>query len=683
MKLRRAVRWAVRLAAVLAAAALVWATIGFIPAYFSDKSNPDKATYLGTIVGSTVALVAIIGWLRRRETSDSTATQLRRQTGTELHQRLEDMRRSAEDIALKYRASGTGDEKDLGGVADALFAGFGRVVLTGQPGVGKSYTALQVAAAAINRDPSIVPLVIPLSRWAGTNNPLERLAQFLQAEFNVSAPSANELVQTGKILPIFDGLNEVCVKDSDVQTAAELLQSLVDWRITASWAKFFLACRKSIWDRINAGLTSHHTLNVFSVMAVDRDEAREYLIHSVSTTEDAVVSELIGSLQAKGHSHLLRSPWQLNLLAEIVRHRVDKSGGMPTAELEKITDAATVENLIAYYVESSQGNRKHAIFRIRRALDYWWLSKYAKFLKENVEYAKYLAEEGNQPGEADERGLPARGDEGYLPARDIVLHRIWPVAGGTAPRMVDLGMCIVLSAPGFYWLTVFFWHRGLLPRILLLIFGLVWSAMLVHTSTKPWVRPATPNWSRLNNPKFFLPQLAVAFLVGTALWFVVSPAIGAIGFVSAWLVIGLTVGFGQTLATDVQPKVVGPLGVLRRERQVSRFSAAAAFPLLALGFSATWGTRLGIVAALAYCLIVGETVACALWRRYLAMIIASAFTLPPDPAHFLKRMHALGHLRIAGVSYQFRHDDVLSYFANRDSLRRAGSQATLLDSQNS
>lgn len=244
-------RWAARLAAVLAAAALVWATIGFIPAYFSDKSNPDKATYLGTIVGSTVALVAIIGWLRRRETSDSIATQLRRQTGTELHQRLEDMRRSAEDIALKYRASGTGEEKGLGGVVDALFTGFGRVVLTGH-----------------------------------------------------------------------------------------------------------------------------------------------------------------------------------------------------------------------------------------------------------------------------------------------------------------------------------------------------------------------------------------------------------------------------------------------RERQVSRFSAAAAFPLLALGFKATWGTQLGIMTTLAYCLIVAETVACALWRRYLAMIIASAFTLPPDPAHFLKRMHALGHLRIAGVSYQFRHDDVLSYFANRDGLRRAASQATLLDDQN-
>jgi NACHT domain len=680
VKHRRVLRWAARLVAALAAAALVWATIGFIPAYFSDKSEPDKATYLATIVGSTVTLAAIIGWLRRRDTSDSIASQLRLQTGTDLDRRLRDMRRTAEDIALKYQISGIGNETDLGGVLDALFAGFGRVVLTGQPGVGKSYTALQVAAAAINRDPSIVPLVIPLSRWAGTDNPLERLAQFLQDEFNVPASSAVELIRAGKILPIFDGLDELCADDSDVQTAAELLESLVNWRVNASWAKFFLACRRSTWGQIDPGLTSHHTLTGFSVMAVNRDEAREYLMHSISASEKSVVvNELIGSLQAKGHSHLLRSPWQLNLLAEIVRHRVDQSGGIPAAELEKITDVATVDNLIAYYVESSQGNRKQAIFRIRRALDYWWLSKYAKFLKANAKYAKYLAEEGEQSREVDERDPPARDDERYLPARDLVLHRLWLVAGGTAPRMVDLAMCLILSVPGFYWLTVFFWHRGLLPRVLLLVFGLIWSALLVRTSTKPWVRPATPNWSRLSNPKFSLPQLAAAFLVGTALWFVVNPAVGAIAFVTAWLVIGLTVGFGQTLATDVQPKVIGPFGVLRHERQVSRFSAAAAFPLLALGFSATWGTRLGIVAALAYCLIVGETVACALWRRYLAMIIASALTLPPDPGHCLKRMHDLGHLRIAGMSYQFRHDDVFRYFANRDGFRRAGSRAALLD----
>jgi hypothetical protein len=655
VNLRRVARWTAALIALLTGIALVRATIGFIPSYFSDKSQPDKSGYLGTIVGSASALVVIfqfLGWLRRHDSPDSIASQLRTKTGTELDRRLDDMRRTAEDIALNYRRVGGEEKTDLDGLADALFTQSGRVILTGQPGVGKSYTALQVAAAAIRQNPSIVPLVIPLSRWTGTEEPATRLAQFMQAEFNVSAPSAEELVQTGKILPIFDGLDELCADNSTVETAAELLRSLIDWHVIGSWAPFFLACRRSAWDRIDAELTRHHTLAVFSIVAVSRDEARQYLLRSVRANQTAKVNELMGSLQLKGHSYLLSSPWQLSLLAEIFRNLLNQPSGISIAELGKITDLATVDNLIAYYVESPRRKDTWRGAGIRRALDYWWLSNYAKYL-----------------------------DRQNSPTRDLVLHRLWPVAGRRAPRMVDLALCVTLSIPGFYWAAIFLWHRGLLARILLVIFGSVWAYFLVRTSTKPWVPAATPNWSRLNDPMFFLPQLGAAILIGVAAWLIVNPVIGAVCFLTAWLAIGLTVGFGQTLATDVQPKVVGPFGVLRHERQVSRFSAMAVFPVLAVGFTATWGARFGIVAAFAYCLVVGETVACALWRRYLAMIIASAFRLPPDPARFLKRMHTLGHLRIAGMSYQFRHDDVLRYFAQRDGLRGGRARISALTSR--
>jgi len=375
-------------------------------------------------------------------------------------------------------------------------------------------------------------------------------------------------------------------------------------------------------------------------VAVSQDEAQKYLLRSAGGADhSAKVNELIEKLRLKRHGHLLSSPWQLSLLAEIFRNLLDQPNGVSSAEVEQITDLATVDNLIAYYVESPTRKITRRIADIRRPLDYWWLSNYAKYL-----------------------------DRQDPPTRDLVLHRLWPVAGSLAPRVVDLAMCVFLSVPGFYWATTFLWHRGLLARVLLVAFGLIWTYLLARTSTKPWVRAATPNWSRLNNPRFSLPQLSAAILIGTAAWLIVNPVIGAVCFVTAWLAIGLTVGFGQTLATDAQPKVVGPLGVLRHERQVSRFSAAAVFPVLAVGFSATWGARFGIAAAFAYCLVVGETVACALWRRYLAMIVASAFRFPPDPAQCMKRMHARGHLRIAGMSYQFRHDDILRYFAQRDGL---------------
>jgi hypothetical protein len=47
------------------------------------------------------------------------------------------------------------------------------------------------------------------------------------------------------------------------------------------------------------------------------------------------------------------------------------------------------------------------------------------------------------------------------------------------------------------------------------------------------------------------------------------------------------------------------------------------------------------------------------------MIAASAFRLPLSPARCFARLHRLGPVRVAGVSYQCRHDDVLAYFATR------------------
>lgn len=632
---------------------LVWLTVRLVPAYFSDKSRVNKAGYLGTITGCIGVLAVIfqfLGWLRRRDCPETIAIQLRVKTGKELDRRLGDMRRTAEDIALTYRLSGNGRKTDLDGLVDALDVQPGRVVLIGQPGVGKSYTALQVAAALIRRDSSIVPLVIPLSRWPGTKEPTDRLARFLEAEFNVAAPSADELVETGRVFPIFDGLDELCAEEAAVEPAAELLAKLINWRIAGTRVAFFLTCRRSTWDQIDDELTSHHSLAVFSTLAVNTEEARQYLARSVGDTDqDGPVDELMTSFQRKGHGYLLASPWQLSLMAEIVGDQLNQSGRIAPADLERITDSASVDTLIAYHVESSK-SANWSFTGMRRALDYRWLSNYAKYLENNRMRSRAIAGR-------------------ILPARDLVLHRLWPVAGGRSPRIVDLVMCLILSVPGFYWAEVFLWHRGLLARVPLIAFGTIWVSLLMRTSTKSWVRPAKPEWSRLTNPKFFLRQLGAAVLIAGAAWLIVGPIAAAVCFVSSWLAIGLTVGFGQTLATDVQPKVVGPLGVLRRERQVSRFSAAVVFPVLAAGFSITWGARFGVGAALVYCLLVGETVACALWRRYLAMIIASAFRLPFAPARCMKRMHSLGHLRIAGMSYQFRHDDVLRYFAQRDGLR--------------
>src|SRR5947208_1397932 len=146
-------------------------------------------------IGVLVVVVQFLAWLRRRPVPGSIVAQLREKTAKELDSRLADMRLTAEDIALTFRRSDDGRRIDLDALIGQLAEQRERVVLTGQPGVGKSYTALQVAAELIRRDPSIIPLVIPLSRWTESEDPTERLVGFLGAEFNVPASAAGELLR--------------------------------------------------------------------------------------------------------------------------------------------------------------------------------------------------------------------------------------------------------------------------------------------------------------------------------------------------------------------------------------------------------------------------------------------------------------------------------------------------------
>jgi hypothetical protein len=336
------------------------------------------------------------------------------------------------------------------------------------------------------------------------------------------------------------------------------------------------------------------------------------------------------------------------LFVSVVRERATQNDkrnpAMSQADLRTIADSATTSSLLDHYVRLIE-TRGGAMANWRRRVDHRRLSRYARYLEDNRLAAREI-------------------DEKPLPERDLIPHRMWPVAGFRAPLMVDLLLCLVMSFPGFFWAYGFLWQRGWLVRVALLAFTAVWMGLLLRTSRKAWVAPATANFYKLARLRYLIPQLFAASLIGATAWVAFNPLTGLLCFLCSWFAIGLTVGFGQTLAVDTLPKAVGPFGALKRDHIVSLLSALAAVPVLALGFYQSWGWT-GVVLAVLYGALVGQTVASALWRRYLAMIIASAARLPAFPGRFLKRMRREGLMRVAATAYQFRHDDVRTFFAQR------------------
>lgn len=644
----RLIRLAAGFLALVLTIATVVVSVKFVPAYIDDPSLANQAGYLGTIMGGfglVVGLVQFMLWLRRRERAGDLAERLRTQIRDDCVRRLGHMQRTSEHIALTFRGRNGPAARGSDDLVGVLRGDRGRVVLLAGPGHGKSYTTLQLALDVVRTDPGIVPLVIPLGRWIQGDELGASLVGFLATDFNVSRLSAEDLINSGKVVPLFDGLDELCADETSVEPAETFLRELLDWRVQAVPAPFLLTSRRTVWNRLAPDLRHHYSTQEFSISPVGATEAERYLSRSLGGTDTFdKATELTESLRHGARRTVLASPWRLSLIAELAQARLALDGGRSGADLITSADIASPAALVAQYVRSAAIVPGPPLRRIRNVLDLWWLTKYARYLEHNRTANAHLA------GRA-------------LPSRDIILHRLWPVAGEHAPRIVDFVLCAVLSAPGFLWAAVFLWPRGLTARSALVVGMLSWSLLLARTSLKPWVRAATPDWSRLTDPKFAVRQTGTALVAGAVVWVVAEPVIALIAFATAWLGVGLTVGFGQTLAADTRPELVGPYGVLRRERLVSRLSAAVAFPMLAWGFTQTWGFPVATVAAGIYCVIVGETVACALWRRYLAMIVASAFRLPPAPNRCLRRMSRLGFIRVAGISYQFRHDELIDYFA--------------------
>ncbi|MBB6406188.1 hypothetical protein [Arthrobacter sp. AZCC_0090] len=332
------------------------------------------------------------------------------------------------------------------------------------------------------------------------------------------------------------------------------------------------------------------------------------------------------------------------MIAKIIRLNTLENGEIAPAT-KKILEIADHKRLVEAFCLASATFSEGPFRSLRTKIFLWWLSAYAKLLTANEIYGGRLVYGRTQP------------------TRDIELHRIWPIGGPRAPRIADFILCVLFSAPALGLSIWVFWYLGVIPQILILLFVVFFVSLLVRTSLKPWVRTASLNVSAMLQPRPLARQTLVALIAGVACWTFFEPLLGLITFVSVWIVVGLTVGFGQTLANGSPIRAIGPETVLRRDHQISVVSGLAAWVLLAFLWSFKLGLPVAALVALLYCLAVGQVVASALWRRYLATILVAGFRICPSPRWLLRVALRRGLVRSRGLTYQFRHDDVRDYLA--------------------
>jgi hypothetical protein len=516
------------------------------------------------------------------------------------------------------------------------------VVIVGGRGTGKSYTALRLAERILQR-PDALPVVVPLSRWPRQADDDEGLlVDFIHDEFNVTKRSAEGLIREGSIVPIFDGLDEMAADVDQAKVLTDFLNRTQAWRRLLGPRRFLVAVRDDAWDRVPLQVRRRAGLDVFRIQPISREQADHFLSLSLPTIDHRIPGALIAALESEGLNDDVARASRLAMVGRVLEQQVGDFG-----EAVNVTGFAMEvrrQGLHEMFLIAVVAANRKAWHRMMNSLTVAELCVYAQYLTTNA---------------LRETSLAGR----RLETRDMLVHRLWPLGGDLRPRVVDTCVALAVSIPGLIWLGTYMTTHGALGGASYAVFVLVWVAMLIRTGMKPWVRAAVPDWSRLRRPTFVVRQTAAALAVGGATLIFGPSWLAPITFLIAWLLIGLTVGFGQTLTTDTQVRVVGPTGVLDREHFISRAAAVVAFPAVTVAFVSSFGWGRGLLLTTVYCLVVGESVASALWRRYLALCLSRPLA-GITPVRALGRAYDLGLLRGAGLSYQFREDELMEFFAS-------------------
>ncbi|NUT08572.1 MAG: NACHT domain-containing protein [Hamadaea sp.] len=230
----------------------------------------------------------------------------------------------------------------------------GHLVILGEPGAGKTIMAMRVALdLLVDRAPTEpVPVYFPMAAW----NPAVRLDHWITGRIAQDFPGlakrygtrlVQHLVETGRILPVLDGLDEATGKATH-----EIIKN-IDRSFTARM-RFVLTSRTAEFEE--AVRESQQYLSRAAVLEIDPVEATsaaEYLTRTVGDTRrwQPLIDELIAEPDGPV-ADALRTPLMLFLVrstyedtqtdpAELIDHtRFESTGAIEGHLLDSFVTAA-------------------------------------------------------------------------------------------------------------------------------------------------------------------------------------------------------------------------------------------------------------------------------------------------------------------------------------------------------
>ncbi|MGW3037120.1 NACHT domain-containing protein [Streptomyces sp. NPDC001178] len=209
-----------------------------------------------------------------------------------------------------------------------------RLVVTGDPGAGKTALAMVATMELAEQAVPTVPVLFPFSAW----DPARRLVDWMTDELTTAHAVvadkphgrriAEELVRH-HVLPVLDGLDEV----SDPAAALRRIEEELEGR------SFVLTCRTDSFAELDGGRTLNEVL-VVQLQPLRADEARSVLQTSARPSHAAPLISVLDAEPTGPVARALQTPFMLSLALKL--------GGSLPAELLTATGPEAEERIKRY-----------------------------------------------------------------------------------------------------------------------------------------------------------------------------------------------------------------------------------------------------------------------------------------------------------------------------------------------
>lgn len=302
----------------------------------------------------------------------------------------------------------------------------GRMVITGEPGAGKTVLALELMLGLLTKrkpgDP--VPVRLSLASWDDKLPLADWIARHLNQVYRLPVVTASALVKARRVLPVLDGLDEM---DADPEPgydsrAGRAIRKLNAYQRGLDKADLVLTCRRRTYQALEALRVWTQDAARVEIRRIDGAMAREFFTRRVDDlTRWREVLESVGQNPQGPLAIGLSTPWRLTLAVTVYEQRDPRTGCYLLDPRDLLSSALDTADAVGAHLLASFIPAATALHPGPKGVSYnpehvrAWLTVLATYLHRNGSEARMVG------GRA-------------LSGTDIVLHELWPLGSTRLPR---------------------------------------------------------------------------------------------------------------------------------------------------------------------------------------------------------------------------------------------------------